>query len=176
MTVRVEACGGQTLGVDARTRAGQPERFTVTLGERTLDVRVSRAPDGTMRIVYPDGREVRAAVTAAAGRHWVSVGGHTWALDEVDEGAAQAGQDAAAGGLEAPMPGKVLRVEVQPGASVEAGETLLIVEAMKMEHAIRAPHAGTVAAVHVSEGELVSPGRALVAVEPAGEAASAGGS
>lgn len=173
MTVRVEACGGETVGVDARARAGEPERFTVTLGERTLDVRASLAPDGTLRVVYPDGREVRAAVTAVAGRHWVSVGGHTWALDEVEEGGAHAGEDAASGGLEAPMPGKVLRVEVLPGALVEAGETLLIVEAMKMEHAIRAPHAGTVAAVHVSEGELVSPGRALVAVEPAAAASNA---
>ncbi len=166
MTVRIEACGGDTVGVDARARAGEPERFTVTLGDRTLDVRASRAPDGTLRVVYDDGREVRAAVTAAGGRHWVSVGGHTWALNEVDEGADRPGDEAHAGGLEAPMPGKVLRVEILPGAAVEAGEVLLIVEAMKMEHAIRAPHAGTVAAVHVVEGELVSPGRALVAVEP----------
>jgi len=64
--------------------------------------------------------------------------------------------------LEAPMPGLVLKVLVQPGSAVEKGTPLMIIEAMKMEHAILAPRDGTVAAVNCREGEMVQPGVDLV--------------
>jgi 3-methylcrotonyl-CoA carboxylase alpha subunit len=64
--------------------------------------------------------------------------------------------------LEAPMPGLVLKVLVQPGSVVEKGAPLIILEAMKMEHAIVAPHDGVIAAVNCGEGEMVQPGVDLV--------------
>ena len=67
--------------------------------------------------------------------------------------------------LAAPMPATVAAVLVQPGAVVAAGDTLVRLEAMKMELAIRAPAAGRVTAVDCRAGELVQPGRPLVTLE-----------
>lgn len=66
------------------------------------------------------------------------------------------------GGLGAPMNGSIVRVMVEPGQVVEAGTALVVLEAMKMEHSIRAPHAGTVKALFCQEGDMVSEGTVLV--------------
>ena len=81
------------------------------------------------------------------------------------------GSAAAPGSLLAPMPGLIVRVAVSAGAHVAAGETLVILEAMKMEHAVRAPHGGTVTDVHVAPGQQVDAGTVLAVViadEPSG--------
>ncbi|WP_275629941.1 acetyl/propionyl/methylcrotonyl-CoA carboxylase subunit alpha [Pseudomonas sp. 273] len=69
------------------------------------------------------------------------------------------------GGLGAPMNGSIVRILVEPGQMVEAGAALVVLEAMKMEHSIRAPHAGVVKSLYCSEGELVAEGTALVELE-----------
>ncbi|WP_167144579.1 acetyl/propionyl/methylcrotonyl-CoA carboxylase subunit alpha [Pseudomonas sp. OTU750018] len=69
------------------------------------------------------------------------------------------------GGLTAPMNGSIVRVLVEAGQQVEAGTALVVLEAMKMEHSIRAPHAGTVKALYCSEGEMVSEGAVLAELE-----------
>jgi len=66
------------------------------------------------------------------------------------------------GGLTAPMNGSIVRVLVEIGQAVEAGAQLVVLEAMKMEHSIRAPHAGVVKALYCQEGEMVTEGNALV--------------
>ncbi|MEI6418698.1 MAG: biotin carboxylase N-terminal domain-containing protein [Sphingomonadales bacterium] len=66
------------------------------------------------------------------------------------------------GRITAPMPGRVLAVDVAPGASVAAGDRLLVLEAMKMEHRLVAPASGTVQAVHVAAGDQVADGMLLV--------------
>ncbi|WP_330564250.1 acetyl/propionyl/methylcrotonyl-CoA carboxylase subunit alpha [Pseudomonas yamanorum] len=71
------------------------------------------------------------------------------------------------GGLTAPMNGSIVRVLVEVGQSVEAGTQLVVLEAMKMEHSIRAPHAGVVKALYCQEGEMVGEGSALVELEAA---------
>ncbi|SDI50141.1 acetyl/propionyl/methylcrotonyl-CoA carboxylase subunit alpha [Pseudomonas panipatensis] len=71
------------------------------------------------------------------------------------------------GGLTAPMNGSIVRILVEPGQAVEAGTALVVLEAMKMEHSIRAPHAGVVKSLSCSEGELVAEGTALVELEEA---------
>jgi len=102
----------------------------------------------------------------AAGR-WVLHGGWQFPVEEEPRHAAHAAT--AGGSLEAPMPGTVLRVEVQAGEPVDEGRTLVVLEAMKMELAVSAPAAGVVSAVHVRPGELVSRGQPLVAVEADGD-------
>jgi len=71
----------------------------------------------------------------------------------------------APGSLLAPMPGSVIAVHVETGASVEAGDTLMVLEAMKMEHSIRAPHTGTVRAIHFRIGDRVDEGAVLAEIE-----------
>ncbi|MGW0445524.1 acetyl-CoA carboxylase biotin carboxyl carrier protein subunit, partial [Streptosporangium sandarakinum] len=71
----------------------------------------------------------------------------------------------APGSLLAPMPGTVLRVEVKPAGLVAAGQTVLVLEAMKMEHRIAAPAAGTVSAVNVAPGDRVEAGAVLAVIE-----------
>jgi acyl-CoA carboxylase subunit alpha len=70
------------------------------------------------------------------------------------------------GSLQAPMPGTVVRVAVTPGEQVAVGAVVVVIEAMKMEHAIRSPQAGVVAAVAVSAGQVVDTGAELARVEP----------
>jgi biotin carboxyl carrier protein len=62
------------------------------------------------------------------------------------------------------MPGKIARVLVKPGDAVEAGQGLLVVEAMKMQNEIRSPKSGTVERVLVAEGQAVNAGEALCVV------------
>jgi biotin carboxyl carrier protein len=76
------------------------------------------------------------------------------AADQLSEGSALA-----------PMPGGVVRVEVAEGDLVEPGQLLVVLEAMKMEHAVHATTAGTVTAVKVTEGDQVETGRILVVVQ-----------
>lgn len=90
--------------------------------------------------------------------HWR---GEVYRLEEDAPGRARTAR-AAAGALEAPMPGTVIRILVSPGDEVLRGQELLVVEAMKMENALRAPRAGVVRAVHAALGEMVAPGRTLV--------------
>ena len=76
-------------------------------------------------------------------------------------------QQAAAGSLLAPMPGTVVRVEAQLGDSVHAGQVLVVLEAMKMEHSVRTPQEGTLARLNVSAGQTLEEGTVLAVVENA---------
>ena len=69
------------------------------------------------------------------------------------------------GGLSAPMNGSVVRVLVEVGQSVEAGAQLVVLEAMKMEHSLRAPQTGVIKALFCEEGEMVSEGTVLIEME-----------
>ncbi len=64
--------------------------------------------------------------------------------------------------VSAPMQGLILNVEVTAGQKVKAGETLVLLEAMKMENPIVAPRAGTVSGIHVSKGDTVETGDPLI--------------
>ena len=79
------------------------------------------------------------------------------------------GAEGDAGGLTAPMPGNVLAIHVSVGDTVEKGQLMLILEAMKMEHQITAPMDGTVTDVHVSEGDQVANGELLVVMSEDGD-------
>jgi biotin carboxyl carrier protein len=70
------------------------------------------------------------------------------------------------GHVRSPMPGQVLDVRVRPGDRVEAGAVLVVLEAMKMEHALGAPWAGTVCEVAVKAGDRVEEGLELVTLQP----------
>jgi pyruvate carboxylase subunit B len=105
----------------------------------------------------------------ARGRYSLSVDGRRFEVDALDERTRairdlSATEGAAAGPrpLVAPMPGLVLRVTVAPGDVVQAGQGLVVMEAMKMENELRATSAGTVTAVRVAPGTAVEKGAVLV--------------
>ena len=84
---------------------------------------------------------------------------------DLDQAARGHGTAAGESAVTAPMPGTVIRVEVEPGAAVAAREALVVLEAMKMEIPVHSPFAGTVTAVHVQAGEQVAGGALLVELE-----------
>ena len=95
---------------------------------------------------------------------WLGRDGDAWQVRDHDPVAASLTRAAHAGAdaLTAPMPGTVTVVKVALGEEVAAGQSLLVVEAMKMEHVISAPHAGTVARILVGERDAVAGGEALI--------------
>jgi 3-methylcrotonyl-CoA carboxylase alpha subunit len=124
---------------------------------------VERLRDGAF-VATVDGRRLPFHCVKEGGRVWLFWEGVTYvfAAEAADEGAAQRGH---AHGLEAPMPGRVIAVKVAPGQAVARGEEVLVVEAMKMENALRAPRDGVVKAVSARVGDMVSPGAVLVELE-----------
>ena len=94
----------------------------------------------------------------------ISEGGQTWALAPFRAAGGAAG-GAADGAILAPMPGRVIAVEVETGARVVRGQKLLVLEAMKMEHALTAPFDGTLAALHATTGAQVTEGALLARID-----------
>jgi biotin carboxyl carrier protein len=84
---------------------------------------------------------------------------------DVDAAALAHGPAPAGSTVTAPMPGTVIRVEVEEGDDVQARRALVVLEAMKMEIPVHAPFAGTVTSVHVSPGDQVAGGQLLVELE-----------
>lgn len=124
---------------------------------RALTFEVATGPRGELLVTLADGTRHVAWVS---GDH-VVIDGHSWILPEASgRRGRKGGADDA--GLTAPMPGTVLQVRVAVGDVVEEGDVLMVIEAMKMEHAIRAPRAGTISAVSFDEGARVGPGDPLV--------------
>ncbi|MER8060367.1 MULTISPECIES: biotin carboxylase N-terminal domain-containing protein [unclassified Streptomyces] len=102
---------------------------------------------------------------------WIGRDGDAWQVRDHDPVAESLSQAAHAGAdsLTAPMPGTVTVVKVAVGDEVAAGQSLLVVEAMKMEHVISAPHAGTVAELDVTPGTTVAMDQVLAVIAPTEE-------
>ncbi len=114
-----------------------------------------------------NGHKTEAVVVAQGDDYWVMYNGDTGhcKLHRFAEAADHRGHHA--GGLQSPMPGKVVQVLVSANQNVERGQPLLILEAMKMEHTIKAPSGGKVKEIFYKVGEQVSEGVELLAIEAA---------
>jgi len=153
--------GERELKVAYRVR--QDGRFWANIGGRDCQAEVFAADAAGIDFAI-DGRRQRVAVTSIGARHLVQgPGGDLELLEQPRFPSANRSQ--AGGGLKAPMPGKVLAVEVVQGQAVEKGQLLMILEAMKMEHRITAPATGVVKALAVAVGEQVANGALLVTFE-----------
>jgi 3-methylcrotonyl-CoA carboxylase alpha subunit len=130
-------------------------------GGPAVEARATPGADGAL-LVQLGERRLHAAVIAAGERRHVFFEGRSWPLSLVDSLHVGGGGDEAEGGLRAPMPGKVIAWLAQPGATVEKGAPLLVLEAMKMEHTITAPRQGVVKAFRYAPGEQVADGAELV--------------
>jgi geranyl-CoA carboxylase alpha subunit len=120
--------------------------------------------DGEARIVQAADA---VAVPLAAGRWHVQVGAVDLMLEDASFDPPAAGAALAADELRAPFNGKVIAVAAEHGRAVVRGETLLVIESMKLEHALAAPRDGLVASVHVAAGQQVAAGQRLVTFEGA---------
>lgn len=160
LTVAVLSEGGAPPTVDGEPVACnlvqvRPSLYSLLVGGRSYEVVLDAPASG--------GTELRAHVA-----------GREVALEVVDERqralrALAGGRTAAAGAAEvvvrAPMPGRVVAVPVSAGDAVERGQTVVVLEAMKMESAIGAPHPGTIAEVLVAAGVTVQQRQALIRIE-----------
>ncbi|WP_327684011.1 acetyl/propionyl/methylcrotonyl-CoA carboxylase subunit alpha [Streptomyces sp. NBC_00467] len=148
------ALGDEPAGRSARIVSRTPDRVTVELDGVTHTFSFATSPDGV----------------------WLGRDGDSWHVQDHDpvaaslSGAAHAGADT----LAAPMPGTVTVVKVAVGDEVAAGQSLLVVEAMKMEHVISAPHAGIVTELDVTPGTTVAMDQLLAVVAPHEDAEQAG--
>ena len=123
-------------------------------------------PLGDGEFVVDDGGQRRVAYgAAAADARWVFLDGRVYVIENESGGRARArhGHDEAA--LASPMPATVVLINVEPGQRVAAGDLLVMLEAMKMEVAIKAPRDGVVKAISCRTGELVQPGIPLVELQ-----------
>lgn len=125
-----------------------------------------RAP----RLVLERGNVIKSfliAPSADGESVWVSHEGRTRQHERPGRSRASGVAAAVAGheDLSSPMPGKILQVLVAEGQQVEAGQRLVVVEAMKMENALRAPHDSTVTKIHFAEGDTVAAGDCIVELD-----------
>lgn len=166
--------------------------YLVRIGERELRVRVRRDSEGTF--VRVDDSEERPAVLSAvngalhtlrlgkrvaellavAGRDEVrvNIGGHEYTAEVADEAharlAAVAGAHVGAHArreLKAPMPGLLVNVLCQPGDTIQPGQPLAVLQAMKMENELSLPSGGTIKDVRAQPGQTVEQGQVLIVVE-----------
>lgn len=150
---------------------------TLRLGERAVVARVDgsghvhiddaafavEATGPGLYLVDDGDRRWEVAIADAGDSRWISVDGLVHIV-EVETTTARGARRRSSGSgvMMAPMPATVVKVLVEPGAEVAEGDTVLVLEAMKMELPIRAPRAGVVRTVRCQPGELVQPGIALV--------------
>ncbi|CUX62148.1 acetyl/propionyl/methylcrotonyl-CoA carboxylase subunit alpha [Rhizobium oryzihabitans] len=144
----------------------EPDGFSLAIGTRAIRAHGSISQDGTLSATI-DGWQKRGHFFASDNGHALFLDGEQYRVSQPDPVDIA---DAAthAGGLEAPMPGVIRAVLSENGATVSAGEALVVMEAMKMEHTIRAPAKGTVTAINCAEGDMVEAGAVLVDFEPEG--------
>jgi 3-methylcrotonyl-CoA carboxylase alpha subunit len=144
----------------AEVRIGMPES---SIGGRQVPAgAIVRDAAGRIEAVEVAGELVPVRVAIEGDRAFVWCAGRAWEFRHVPEQGRSRAR--AEGGLTSPMPGRVRKVLVAVGDSVAKGDVLLILEAMKMEHAIRAPREGRVVRIAFGEGDLVDAGVELVEI------------
>jgi glutaconyl-CoA/methylmalonyl-CoA decarboxylase subunit gamma len=145
---------------------GDDGRYRVSIGDEVWEVDARRTAPGVYSLLI-DGASYTAGVIDRDGTSVVEVSGESYEIT-VEEQSRHSIRSRGAGGaarsrtLTAPLPGKISRVAVGPGDMVAAGDTLIVIEAMKMENEFKATGAGTVAEVRVTPGQLVNAGDVII--------------
>ena len=154
-------CGDEAHDVEAREVGGGAR---VSVDGQAHELHVESVAPGVFVLVRGARRETFHCVREGDLVHlfWR---GQAYRLEEDTADRRAAHRHTAAAGLEAPMPGRVIAVKVAPGDTVGRGDELFVVEAMKMENAVRAPREGRVKTVAARVGDMVSPGVVLVELE-----------
>jgi acetyl-CoA carboxylase biotin carboxylase subunit len=180
VTVRYSNLGRGRFRIGAAIGAAEPELGTVALvsgpapgstPEITPEVSPEVSPEVIPEVIPkviiegPDGLRQRFRVIRDGDRHIVhSRRGVAILVEEPRFPRARAAADK--GGCLAPMPGRIIKILVSQGQAVSAGDTLMVVEAMKMEHAIKAPRDGIIERLAVAQGDQVDTEQLLVVITP----------
>jgi 3-methylcrotonyl-CoA carboxylase alpha subunit len=120
--------------------------------------------DGSLRVAI-DGHILRAAVVKDSNRYIVISDGKQVEINRIVKKYDGSGDDGGAGSVMSPMPGKIIQVAVSAGQTVEKGDSLIVMEAMKMEHSLSAAADGVVADVFFEVGDQVDEGVLLIQLE-----------
>jgi propionyl-CoA carboxylase alpha chain len=140
--------------------------FSCEVNGQSVEARVIESADGRIEIEI-DGLRSTFSVTSEGPNHWAQSSSGEVALVEIPRfPRPRQGQET--GGYAAPMPGKVVAVNVEVGQAVNAGQLLIVLEAMKMEHRITCSEAGIVKELRVQVGQQVDAGQVMLVIE-AGE-------
>ena len=166
--------GERTEKVQVRRVDGPGQGYEVKIGDRVYHVDAALARPGVYSLRL-DGEQHEVAVrphgTPEDSAWWVNAGGTAGAVQVTDPLAYLAAQAASAKGgrrrqrVTAYMPGRVVALLVEEGAEVEAGQGVVVLEAMKMENEIRAEHHGVVSRILVQPGQSVNGGDPLFELE-----------
>lgn len=156
-----------TAGHSARVEVRESQgRYRVTVGDRTLDFDLIETGPNDLSVLVDGASHDLSLEKTPEGYAVLSRG------DRLDVNLKEAVKGAALGKvahkgplkLNAPMPGKIVKILVGVGESVEAGRGVLVMEAMKMENELRAVRAGTVQEIKVAEGQAVEMGAVLLVI------------
>jgi biotin carboxyl carrier protein len=158
---------GRATPVDV---SGEDGRYRLTIGEQVWDVDARLTAQGICSLLI-GGVSYVAKVADDAGASIVDVGGETHRIEVEEEtrhiirtrGRGADGDDGHV--VKAPMPGRIAHVAVARGAVVNRGDTLVVIEAMKMQNELKAASSGTIAEVRVEIGQAVNAGDVLVVID-----------
>ena len=154
--------GGETKTIRLE-RTDETYRVSID-GVSAREVRVTHVADGVLELDMGNVKR-RVHVAREGQTRYVALGSDVYELQRVERSASRKGYahgDVGADSLIAAMPGQVVSVSVKEGDEVAHGQTLVILEAMKMKLRVTAPHAGRVQRVLVTQGQVVERGQLLV--------------
>ena len=147
-------------------------RVSAEIGGRVYELEVRETePDSYLFFLNTNVHECRvSARTAAKGTFDVSIRGRSYPVTIVDPKRLRSGQNSdrhhhGAAEILAPMPGKVVRVQLEVGATVAKGTGVVVVEAMKMQNEMKSPREGVVVSIKVKPGDTVNAGDVLAVIE-----------
>ena len=156
---------GQQVSVELDERDG---RISAKIGERDYDLQVAR-PEESVYLIFDHDQIYEARVwNEGTSALRVQLRDRIFTVNIIDRKHRRAAADHTSEGrqqLTAPMPGKVVRVLLEPGDEVAAGQGVVVVEAMKMQNEIKSPKAGRVIEIRVTEGATVTANQVLAIVE-----------
>ena len=144
-------------------------RVMAEVGGRVYDLEFREPePESYLFFLNSDVHECR--VSQAKDQYDVNIHGRNCAVTIVDPKRLRSGQnsdrhDHGVAEIVAPMPGKVVRVQLEAGAEVEKGTGIVVVEAMKMQNEMKSPRAGVVVSIKVKPGDTVNAGDVLAVIE-----------
>ena len=153
---------GQPVAVQIEPNA---DGYQVTIGDKTYNVVThQQAPNRIAFSVNGDYKQIYLSPGAVPDQRQIWFAGEQWSIDKVDPQRKnrRANSSAESGALTASMPGQVQEILIEAGMAVKQGDTLLVLEAMKMETRLSAPHDGIVDSVGCTVGDVVARGQTLV--------------